>query len=489
MSTFFELENLQHVYQQHPDSLVFAHLAAALLHKSEYQEALKIAEAGIQKFPTYPFGHFVTGLCYYHLNDFLKAKTHLEISLAYDEKNLKAWKLLSVITEKLDLPANSETARLNYYLLDSFNPDAIAVYSQNEESAPGIEVSNPIEAELTPGEDVQLEKFAEVDVVEEADFDELFREAEQGSDEIDFSQKVDEVFKESLGEIGAETDLENQDKDAEPEFSEPLDKTLEDAPSAESSPPAEGAVERAPEPAADEIADPDNPFAGIDMIDVEEETGGEEDAEVDISAELDDFFAEYDDDLEELEAGPEESGDAAESEINFGNIVFDASIEDDADAEANSPPDDLLDFSAIVDEIITDADEAEPSVAEPTDRSSEAVRSDIDAAVEPENASTEETPSPADLFFPEPGQQTAQNPPGETPAESENSQELPELKPGKFGRPPILSPTLGEIYIAQGRFEEALGVFEQLLEKDPENRRFQKKVNDIRNMMAKQKSD
>ncbi|HQU74345.1 MAG TPA: tetratricopeptide repeat protein, partial [Calditrichia bacterium] len=56
-----------------------------------------------------------------------------------------------------------------------------------------------------------------------------------------------------------------------------------------------------------------------------------------------------------------------------------------------------------------------------------------------------------------------------------------------FGRPPILSPTLGEIYIAQGRFEEAIEVFKQLLEKDPGNQRFQKKISDIQGMLARQK--
>ncbi|MEL6824133.1 MAG: tetratricopeptide repeat protein, partial [Calditrichota bacterium] len=58
----------------------------------------------------------------------------------------------------------------------------------------------------------------------------------------------------------------------------------------------------------------------------------------------------------------------------------------------------------------------------------------------------------------------------------------------RFGRPPILSPTLGEIYIAQGRFEEAIEVFQQLLEKDPGNQRFQKKIADIQAMLDKQRS-
>jgi hypothetical protein len=57
----------------------------------------------------------------------------------------------------------------------------------------------------------------------------------------------------------------------------------------------------------------------------------------------------------------------------------------------------------------------------------------------------------------------------------------------KFSKPPILSPTLGEIYIAQGRFDEAIGVFKQLLAKDPENSRYQRKIEDLKSIIAKKK--
>ncbi|NIV72639.1 MAG: hypothetical protein GWN16_12080 [Calditrichae bacterium] len=42
--------------------------------------------------------------------------------------------------------------------------------------------------------------------------------------------------------------------------------------------------------------------------------------------------------------------------------------------------------------------------------------------------------------------------------------------------------------MAQGRFEEAIDVFQQLLKKDPENYRFEKKIKDIQEMLEKQKS-
>jgi pentatricopeptide repeat protein len=56
---------------------------------------------------------------------------------------------------------------------------------------------------------------------------------------------------------------------------------------------------------------------------------------------------------------------------------------------------------------------------------------------------------------------------------------------GKVNKPPILSPTLGEIYIAQGRFEEAIEVFKQLLQKDSQNTRFRRKIDDLQKILTK----
>jgi cytochrome c-type biogenesis protein CcmH/NrfG len=40
----------------------------------------------------------------------------------------------------------------------------------------------------------------------------------------------------------------------------------------------------------------------------------------------------------------------------------------------------------------------------------------------------------------------------------------------------IVTPTLGEIYAAQGQYAKAIGVFELLSKKDPTNRHFREKI-------------
>jgi tetratricopeptide (TPR) repeat protein len=44
---------------------------------------------------------------------------------------------------------------------------------------------------------------------------------------------------------------------------------------------------------------------------------------------------------------------------------------------------------------------------------------------------------------------------------------------------PILSPTLGEIHMVQGRFQEARKIFEKILEKEPDNEKLKRKIRDI----------
>lgn len=51
------------------------------------------------------------------------------------------------------------------------------------------------------------------------------------------------------------------------------------------------------------------------------------------------------------------------------------------------------------------------------------------------------------------------------------------------GETKVVTSTLGEIYIAQGKFKEALEVFKTLLEENPENRRYKRKVKELEELI------
>ncbi len=476
---FFDLSDLENFYAQHPDSIIFAFLAAQYLDTGQPERALEVAEKGVQKHPTYGFGHYILGQSYYHNQNLSKAKTHLELALAYDDKNPGACQLLGEINEKLDLPLMARDSYLQYFVLNSFDPDAVHKFQQTEMNAFHEFDQIPMDQDATvsgtgptpvdgEGEDTDLL------------IDDFFDAEPDREEDIDISQKVDEVFKETLGDISMETDLTDRNTGDFEHIDDTFDnlelietEELPDTPAAETAPPevhrpAEPESSGAPAENADEFdealekafsgsaagADTESDFPPVSEEETaatfaEEETPEETEENEDIDLELDELFAEYEN--EDLGGEDEESPPA--DEIEFGNLLFDDRLAPEAGEDDTTQGEDILDYSSLVDEMMKETPE---NNAPPPDVDRES-GSDLGASLDIE------PPRQPESTFPEP--------PGR----------------GKAGRPPILSPTLGEIYISQGRFEEAKEVFKQLLEKDPGNARFQKKIADIEAMIAKQR--
>ena len=507
MTDFFDLIELEKFYDNHPDSVIFAFLAAQYLNIGQVEKALEVAEKGIHKHPSYGFGHYVLGLCHFETNDHAKAKTHLELSVAYDDKNPAAFKRLGEINEKLELPLMARDSFIQYFLLNNFEKDAVEKFDQSEMNAFNAFENIPLDdAPETSGEAVIADTTADDETFS---IDDYFDDDMKSDESLDISEKVDEVFKESLGDVNIETnledresdepggpddafenleflDLEEQSADAAPDATtvdEPLkivDELTEDSVSqgvaegedfetaldaAFDNFTGESGAEISPEPAAEapfesELTTPD------ETADIASETAeAGDDADVDIVAELDEFFAEYDNEEDELE-GKSSSEDES---LEFGNILFDEPAGTEA-ADKVMDTDQDLDLDSLVDDIITERKDEAQELADEAGTL-------LDNVSETAEASETE-------FLPETSSDMSA-----TISLDDASSKLKETpgNPNKsgFSSPPILSPTLGEIYISQGRFDEAVDVFQQLLEKDPDNERFKKKIRDVQAMMKK----
>ena len=59
-----------------------------------------------------------------------------------------------------------------------------------------------------------------------------------------------------------------------------------------------------------------------------------------------------------------------------------------------------------------------------------------------------------------------------------------ETKPEEKESSALISPTLGEIHMAQGRFKEAKDIFEKLLEKNPDDEKLKRKIRDINDILS-----
>jgi len=493
MSQFFSTENLKSFIQQNPDSLAFAHLGARLIDEGEYQGAIEICQKGLEKHPDYSFGHFILGTAHYHVKNYTDAKKELEKALAYDPNNPRAWEILSAINEILNLSDDSQESNLQSYLIDFLNKDASSQYVF-EIDAPTISPHSETQTELT--QDKTPEKSLPEEVPLEKDLGEMMDDVLAGSEEeYDFDKALNDVFKdkEEQATLDNESIGEEISQTKEDATSEIVPSDKEDLVSAEE---FTSAIESFFSNYEDEekkaVSPPERPVEDQMEVNLPE-------SEQELTPESLPF-----EEIDDSEASPEEF-------VEFDEIGNDekSSLTPEADTDApkqpaeTSPPtssvdDEFLDFQTFVSDVIKDTEESPES--RDLDSNLEKLADVQESEMSGEKAE-EEQPVKS---FPEeeieiPGESDfdISLPPVESLTESsvqssdmadESFDESSEDKISpKFSKPPILSPTLGEIYIAQGRFEEAIVVFKKLLDKDPENSRFRRKINDLQNIVAKKK--
>jgi tetratricopeptide (TPR) repeat protein len=510
MENFFELNSLEDFYSQNPDSIIFSFLAHEYIKSGNYEKALEVAEKGIRKYPNYAYGYYVLGLAHYHLNDLNKAKKFLELSVSHDEKNPQAWKLISEISENLGQSATAVDSNLQYFLLDAFNKDAVEKF-QREDMLQFDEFENDqnleFENELT-GDETQPEEEDFRLPQDEADIEELFESKGEEPEELDITKKVNEVFKETLGEMSIEREEKPVDETLFDDAFENLDLEEKESKKQIDESPFDEAFERFDfEEEEKETTQPeeflfDEEFEKSDVEEeIEEKTIFPKKNEADLTddfnfnADFDDFYTEPGIDEEAADEGETEliEEEKAENEtdededFDFNSILFDEAkvkeekmppLQTDEEERAEgttgveeteeSDKEELLNYRSMVDDILSEKEEELDMETKEIGEEMPATSAEQPDIPEDEEASAQ-PPVAARPVSPPP---IASRTDGTT----------------RFVKPPILSPTLGEIYISQGRFEEALDVFKQLLSKDPENQRYQKKITDIQSMLDRQES-
>ncbi|MDZ7373459.1 MAG: tetratricopeptide repeat protein [candidate division KSB1 bacterium] len=103
----------------------------------------------------------------------------------------------------------------------------------------------------------------------------------------------------------------------------------------------------------------------------------------------------------------------------------------------------------------------------------------------------EETSSPEDelreIFGLEEEEEKTVAPPAPEPPPAPTPQATQEPTPSAPGTPPrrstLVTPTLGEIYAAQGQYAKAIGVFQVLKERDPDNPEWDRKIEMLKRKM------
>jgi hypothetical protein len=174
--------------------ILFAHFAANLLKSGKLDEAIKVCENGLKKFPTYAQGHYILARCYIRkkLND--EARAELERVLRYDPNHIKAIRDLAGIYFTNGFQDLYKEYLMQLFTLDPVNNSVIEEAKKlgeyklwSGETRPPVPTASPDRPEIKSEESTDKENVfidLEKDKAEkdDSDTDSIF------PDKIDLSQ-------------------------------------------------------------------------------------------------------------------------------------------------------------------------------------------------------------------------------------------------------------------------------------------------------------
>lgn len=521
---------------KNPKSLLFARLADMVLKMGQVDRAIELCLEGIKHNPSYVTGNFILGKAYLAKGDQEKAEEEFKKVLSHDIQYLAAHKTLGDMMARMGWENKAvmhykEILRVDpldeeaYQMLETFSykEDAGREFPRKkEEETSGFVSPERGELEFEKDEDwaAQLESVVsetrDEPVIERPTVTGTIAEPAAESDAFEEEAVTEETLQEGeapdVPDTFPLTTLESEE--AAPE---PID-TIQEEPVPEA-----GDIEK---PAAHALESEDSALA-----DLETEGFAAEKEETDQPfPETDAFEPVTVGDVPAKEGEPivplSEAGDEPKTKEDEPLFISDETVTRPEGAEPDletreetfeKPEDVGFQFDEDL-ESKTEEDE-EKSTEEPADIEPEKDTAFLDALeeIEEEQAETEKSDIPAEEFkaeevpsllieeetpvqekeTPEPPPETEeieeiqieeQDAPDETktdeavedkPSPEEAAESAEKEKEGK-----LASPTLGEIYAAQGQYSKAIRVYETLIEKQPDDEeRYRQKIDELKKKM------
>lgn len=426
--------------QQDPDSLLFARVADGLLERGQVDEAIRICEEGIRKHPYYVTGHMVLGKCYLQKKLFDLAEKEFKRVILFDPKYIAAHKYYGDLMREVGWDNTCEMSYRKILNIDPLDRNA-------REMLDTLERIKPKETEVvTPGQTVYDEPDSTPAAVED---DKTVVSTPTESINID-----DDLFADVDAEVGTGTGAGTQTEgDNDEAFETILEDIFDDSADDDVAASGESAGEHGTiEELNIKISSRPSPKPVDEAPQVEQpEKGADTDASDSLADEALDFT-----EAEELTLEAE----AAEQLKPVG----DEEIE----------PDPLEDFAAEEENIFDTLEQDKSDVFKGMDLPDE------EAAAEPDFEATQQIDARAFETGTESAAEQTAPPP---PAEESHPKTVTNAETGTFDREKIVTPTLGEIYAAQGQYAKAIQVFELLLKKDPANANYKEKIEFLKSRM------
>lgn len=483
-----EVKYLEGKLSKNENSVLFARLADAYLQMDRVDEAIALCEKGIKKHPYYVTGHYMLGKCYLRKKLFDQAEKELKRVLLFDPKHIAAHRDYAELMAQIGWVNTSERSFEEILRIDPLNQAAkqrLEELRSSETKSPGI---------VTPTAEKEIEAM-ETDLLTELEETDKPASAVQTP-----SRPVGGDRSETSTEPLFEPELDVE-PDTEAEFGFDSSKTGEITPlsshSAHYKPPMQQPTPQEPKQAGAKR-----------YFEETESTFEDESANLDL---LEDIFR--DDELPDLLGEDEELvGQFEQSEIDsFGvkdgetdRMEEVSEIEDNGEFDTNelegladedvfalmTGDEDRIQFAQKAQEPGEEASRRSDRV--PPEEDSTGKKFDQEAAPK---AKTEDV-SPLKKTLEEIQKQTRPRfePPAEPPTPSSARQRLetsePEDKNDSLRRKEkIVTPTLGEIYAAQHQYAKAIGVYEILRKKDPNNEFYKQKIEYLQKKLEESQSE
>ncbi|MCG8603935.1 tetratricopeptide repeat protein [bacterium] len=181
--------------------------------------------------------------------------------------------------------------------------------------------------------------------------------------------------------------------------------------------------------------------------------------------------------LDEQPVGMETPSPAPEADTEKFSSILDDIFKDEVVQEEDTPTDSI--------DIYSSEEDLVSEIQKEPDRYFENVKRDEPDAPsqEPEGHSNSVADQQKPPFQDAAPEQAADIMPAPAPA-AKKKEPAPPPETNKGQREKIVTPTLGEIYTAQGQYVKAINVFERLLTKNPDNKDFAKKIEQLKEKLA-----
>jgi len=115
------VDQIENILKDEEMEILFARVASNLLNRGGIEEAIKICQDGLKKYPSYAQAHYILAQCYYQKGKLDEARAEYERVLKYDPNHLNSINSLAEIYQKSGLEDIYKEYLLKLFTLDPLN--------------------------------------------------------------------------------------------------------------------------------------------------------------------------------------------------------------------------------------------------------------------------------------------------------------------------------------------------------------------------------